>query len=314
METPVLYFYSPRETKVSVHVRFSKGLITEWYPHVTRYTPSSTLKNAALFTGDLEDGSLTWDGVAIRPGDESPLPREANESRYYAARATASAPLQVAAPKGVQNEKFLFYRGVSREDSPIAARALGSGDVQVENRGGLPVAMLMMFDRRGGKTGIRLVKNVNAATTLQAPELSGTAEAASEEMLAALMNEGLYPDEARAMLETWKDAWFEEGTRLLYIVPRPFVDRVLPLTITPTPANVTRVFVGRLELVSTRTQTAIETALATGDEPTLAKYNRFLRPMLEILAQREADPVKAKLIHMRLKQPYAPLVAQVEPD
>jgi hypothetical protein len=313
METPVLYFYSPRETKVSVHVRFSKGLITEWYPHVQRYTPSSTLKNAALLSGDLEVGSLTWDGVAIRPGDESPLPRETNESRYYAARATASAPLQVASPKGAQNEKFLFYRGVSREESPIAARALGNGDVQAENQSGLPLAMLMMFDRRGAQCGFRSVKNVEA-TTLHAPALSGTVEAASEEMLATLMNEGLYPDEARAMVETWKDAWFEEGTRLLYIVPRPFVDRVLPLTITPTPANVTRVFVGRLELVSPRTQTAIETALATGDEPTLAKYNRFLRPMLEILAQREVDPVKAKLIHRRMQRPYAPLVAQELPN
>lgn len=313
METPVLYFYSPRETKVSVHVRFSKGLITEWYPHATRYTPSGALKNAALFTGDLEDGSLTWDRVAVRPGDESPLAHETNESRYYAARATASAPLQVASPKGAQNEKFLFYRGVSREDSPIAARALANGDLQVENQSGLPVAMLMMFERQGGKRGFRLVKNVEA-TTLEAPALSGPVEAASEEMLAALMNEGLYPDEARAMLETWKDAWFEEGTRLLYIVPRPFVDRVLPLKITPTPANVTRVFVGRLEVVSPRTQTAIETALATGDEPTLAKYKRFLRPMLEILAQREKDLVKAKLIHRRMEQPYAPLVAQDIPN
>ena len=312
METPVLYFYAPRETKVSVHVRFSKGLITEWYPQATRYTPSSTLKNAALFSGDLEDGSLTWEGVAIRPGDESPLPRETKESRYYAARATASAPLRVNSPKGTQDEKFLFYRGVSREDSPIAARTLGNGDVQVENQSGLPVTMLMVFDRRGDTTGFRSVRNIEAAMTLPAPALDGTVETASEEMLAALMNEGLYPDEARAMLETWKDSWFEEGTRLLYIVPRPFVDRVLPLTITPEPANMTRVFVGRLEVVSPRTQTAIETALATGDEPTLAKYNRFLQPMLEILAQRETDPVKAGLIQRRLKQPYAPLVAQVE--
>src|SRR5207244_2948666 len=33
METPVLYFYAPREHTVSVHVDFDKGLTTEWYPH-----------------------------------------------------------------------------------------------------------------------------------------------------------------------------------------------------------------------------------------------------------------------------------------
>src|SRR5215813_12646416 len=33
METPVLYFYAPRDVNVSVRVTFSKGIITEWYPH-----------------------------------------------------------------------------------------------------------------------------------------------------------------------------------------------------------------------------------------------------------------------------------------
>ena len=32
METPVLYFYSDRETTMSVKVDFPKGRITEWYP------------------------------------------------------------------------------------------------------------------------------------------------------------------------------------------------------------------------------------------------------------------------------------------
>src|SRR5262245_38872698 len=32
METPVLYFYTPRSMSLSVRVDFPKGLITEWYP------------------------------------------------------------------------------------------------------------------------------------------------------------------------------------------------------------------------------------------------------------------------------------------
>ncbi len=32
METPVIYFYSPREVVASVQVRFPYGVITEWYP------------------------------------------------------------------------------------------------------------------------------------------------------------------------------------------------------------------------------------------------------------------------------------------
>jgi hypothetical protein len=54
--------------------------------------------------------------------------------------------------------------------------------------------------------------------------------------------------EARAMVETWRDTWFAPGTRLFYLVPRAMVDRVLPLDIDPQPLDVTRVFVGRIEL------------------------------------------------------------------
>ena len=32
METPVIYFYTGRETKISVKVGFPTGTITEWYP------------------------------------------------------------------------------------------------------------------------------------------------------------------------------------------------------------------------------------------------------------------------------------------
>ena len=41
METPVLYFYTNHPTTLSVHVAFSQGLITEWYPHANRVEPAS---------------------------------------------------------------------------------------------------------------------------------------------------------------------------------------------------------------------------------------------------------------------------------
>jgi hypothetical protein len=313
METPVLYFYSPRETEVSVHVSFSRGLITEWYPHAAKFTPSGPppgqAKWAVLKTGET-DGSVTWDSVAIRPGDEGALAQEVNESRYYAARRTASTPLSVAAPSGVQHEKFLFYRGVSSEASPVMARSLADGAVRVENVSGDTIAKIFRFERRGTQAGFRSVASVDNAATLEAPDLNGSVERTSEEVLAALMDQGLYPDEARAMVETWKDSWFEEGTRLLYIVSRTFVDRVLPLSISPAPSEVTRVFVGRLELVSPRTRMAIESALANGDEGGLAKYNRFLQPILGILADRETNPAVLTLIRDRLQRPYVALAAQ----
>ena len=94
------------------------------------------------------------------------------------------------------------------------------------------------------------------------------------------------------MLETWKASWFEEGSRLIYIVPRSFVDSVLPLNIKPAPANTVRVFVGRLELITPATQQAVESAFATGDSATLAKYSRFLDPILVFMMQQSTDEAR----------------------
>jgi len=310
METPVLYFHSTQEATVSVQVTFSKGLITEWYPHAASHAPNDRNFLNTAVTEKQSVGSVTWSGVMLRPSGEGLLPHEQKDGRYYAARFTNSTLLSVRTVKGTQSEKFLFYRGVSSEESPVNAKVLADGNVAVANLTHEPLAKLFWFERRGKATGIRATAGLGEKTVMPAPELSGTAEAAEGELLSALMEQGLYPDEARAMLETWKDSWFEEGSRLLYIVPPSFVNRVLPLSISPMPVETTRVFVGRLELVTAKTGSALLTALASGDETTLAKYNRFLQPMLEILLQRETDPLKTQMIRRRLAQPYAPVSSE----
>jgi hypothetical protein len=51
------------------------------------------------------------------------------------------------------------------------------------------------------------------------------------------------------------------------------------------PAQIVRVFVGRLEIVTPATAVAVRTALAQNDEATLDKYGRFLEPILQIVKQ-----------------------------
>jgi hypothetical protein len=74
------------------------------------------------------------------------------------------------------------------------------------------------------------------------------------------------------------------------------VDSVLPLSISPAPAQTVRVFVGRLELITPVTQRAVEQALASHDRATLAKYNRFLVPIVErIIAGEKNSSRQAQL-------------------
>ena len=72
-----------------------------------------------------------------------------------------------------------------------------------------------------------------------------------QDMARALVNAGLYEKEARAMVNTWQDQWFaEEGTRVLYLLPRAWTDRTLQLQVSPQPDQVVRVMVGRAELIT----------------------------------------------------------------
>jgi hypothetical protein len=67
----------------------------------------------------------------------------------------------------------------------------------------------------------------------------------------ALVKQGLYPREAAAMVKAWSDSWLQEdGLRVLYILPRAWTDRTLPLRLDPEPSQLTRVMVGRAEILS----------------------------------------------------------------
>lgn len=88
------------------------------------------------------------------------------------------------------------------------------------------------------------------------------------------------------MLETWQDSWFEEGSRLIYIVPARAIDAILPLQIEPAPVETTRVFVGRIELITPATQRIVQEALAKSDWAATDPYARFLDPILARLYDR----------------------------
>ncbi|MGA7221144.1 MAG: hypothetical protein WBX38_22710 [Candidatus Sulfotelmatobacter sp.] len=149
---------------------------------------------------------------------------------------------------------------------------------------------------------IRLASPLQKEMSLDPPDLSGTFESISRDLQDALTSQGLYPDEAHAMIETWKQSWFEEGSRLFYIVPRNFLNTILPLTINPAPSQTVRVFVGRLELITPATTQAIEKILATHDIEGLQKYNRFLEPILDVL--KEENPDRAPQIEKDLYLTY----------
>ncbi len=303
METPVLYFYSPSETTVSVKVGFSKGVITEWYPHTSHIEPDprKVLPDSALFEGS-GDGSIEWNSVAVEPGLAASFPSDHSEAHYYAARETSAAPVVVKTRAGIQQEKFLFYRGVSVFSVPVSARATADGRVMVRNLGPDQIPGVILFERRGDRVRYRVGGALQNETVLDPPELDSTEESLGRDLEGMLIAQGLYADEARAMVETWKLSWFEEGCRVLYIVPANFVNSVLPLAINPAPSQTVRAFVGRMELITPATEQAVKNALAGHDRSTISKYGRFLDPIMEQL--RAENPGGAAELDKELMDTY----------
>jgi len=276
METPVLYFYGPRDARADVKVAFPGGTITEWYPKAA-----------------VSNSTIEWRDVRISPRAEPRLTSD-GQSHYYAARHTDAAPLQV----GSEGEKFLFYRGVGTFPLPISAKLTEEGNILVKTQAADTVSGVVLFENRGGVRRYSVVGDVRGEMTLQPQILQGKWPDLLTDLEAILADQGLYPKEAHAMVETWSDSWFEEGTRLFYIVPRPAIDSILPLNIQPAPSQIARVFVGRMEILTPAVQDEVRQAVANNDRATLQKYGRFLDPLAKRIGIQSAllDSIHTSLL------------------
>jgi hypothetical protein len=211
-----------------------------------------------------------------------------------------------------QAEHFLFYRGVGHLDSPLkidsTARSMVGTAAAARHDSSLvclsPQSSSDKFSNYSDSWLVDIRSNGTCAffyrnlSEKKKPSLPGSAFlpgwfplgshlAFSEEkysadnltqikasMQAALVKEGLYPDEASAMLRTWDLSYFKSpGLRFFYIVPRAWTDKLLPLKITGAPTEITRVMVGRIELITDEQKAALA-RLAAGPCPDLASVKQ----------------------------------------
>ncbi len=289
METPVLYFYAPQETTVFVNVDFPKGKITEWYPQAREV-----------------GAGITWGFVKVMPGAKCSLPSEKAPSHYYPARETDSTPIRVCGVQGAdaEYEKFLFYRGAGTFDLPLRA-TLTDGRVRLESAVPGTIAQAILFEKKGKVAGYRICQNPKEAWSDEQSVASGLPRKDSDykslkqELEKMLVAQGLYPKEAKAMIKTWQDSWFEEGLRIIYVVPRAVTDAVLPLTLEPKPKELVRVLVGRLEILTPQMEQELAALVvkldnesyAVREEATraLKKLGRFAEPVLKKLLKQTQD-------------------------
>ena len=281
METPILYFYAKEETAVSVKVGFPGGRITEWYPQARA-----------------GGGGLDWGRFQVMPGARAELAHDRRENHYYPARDTDAALVRVGGDQKAEHEKFLFYRGVGNFALPLSVRLEG-GRVLVRNAHAGGVSKVILFERRGGRAGYVVRASPRDEESVERPALTGGVESLRGEMKALLVSHGLYEREAEAMLNTWRDSWFEDGLRVFYVLPRQAIDAILPVTIDPRPREFVRVLVGRAELITPEMEGHVAGQLARLDEAStgvrdaalkeINRYGRFTETVLGQVSAHASD-------------------------
>jgi len=307
-ETPVIYFYTGTRQHVWVTVGFPRGFWTQWYPQARVVRPQLVQHGTPP---EPRDGSLQWEAEVLPPGrDEPALPPLAAGSLWRHAREVDAAFVKTldrtrggdAPPE--EAERFLFYRGLGRGALPMRLE----GDTLVWDAPE-PARAVFVLRVEGDRGAFRHVPQVERGKPERAavPALADArplpefAERLAGELAARFTECGLYAKEARALAETWRESWFQtEGVRVLFVLPRPWVDAAMPMQIAPEPKELVRVIVGRLEALTPERERAAAAAVADLAAPDatrrergfdwLRAQGRYVEPVVRRVVATTGDP------------------------
>lgn len=278
LETPVLYFYPPAGAgplpRFDVSVKFRGGIVNEFYPSAEASVAVDEERvNAKMEAGLIKSwdgsvldnyvvGSLRWNGLTLK--DSAKL-RSTSSPVWLAPRHVRST--NVVARSG-EAERYLFYRGVAHLDALMRTEVTASevflrapSRLRWLRQPSMSFRDLWLVDvRPDGKVaffenGSLQIANDTARDLARIPRFREKdyspvkLDSLRASMKRTLVSAGLFEDEAEAMLETWKESYFQKpGLRIFYIVPKDWIDYFLPLQIS-VPHQLTRVLVGRIDLL-----------------------------------------------------------------
>jgi hypothetical protein len=191
------------------------------------------------------------------------FPAVAPDDIWAPSRRVASIPVAV----GGERERFIFYRGLGAFELPLQMTVDATDRISVNNLStdASPALFLLRVHPGGGAIielgalpGRGVMPNIPSPIGGKEHNLDVYVAEAQDKIAAALVRTGLYADEARAMVDTWSKSYFKtEGLRILYVVPRAWTDKLLPLSVQPAPAAMVRTLVGRVELLAPSEEQAL---------------------------------------------------------
>lgn len=305
LETPVLYCHGDAPGPIEVSVDFRGGWLTQFYPNAD--TAGAPETPAATLTADTV-GNLTWPALILHSDGRGPTTQDRVWLSPRAVRAS-----WIRSSNG-EMEKFLFYRGVGHLDAPLRVRREGhtltiTSSPESPSASAIRQAWLVEI-RPDGTAAFHEISmpagSGSATETFEPAQFQKTgARQLRVTLCNALVADGLFADEAEALLDTWEASYFKSaGLRLFFLVPSAWTDAVLPVRITGDPP-ITRVMVGRIELLSP-VQRELLARLSTsqpaeGDLPAYAALGRFRDALLlEELRRRPTAALRSFATRMGL--------------
>jgi hypothetical protein len=260
LETPVIYFYPPPDAPpltIDLNVAFRGGWLTQFFPAALCSAPGAFYQlNAKTI------GKLSWPQLNVGGNANGPATSARAWTAPRAVRATS-----ITATNG-ECERYVFYRGVGRLNAPLRiSRQDGALAIQSQLEPSVADSLVLqklwlIESRADGGFAYRTLKpltiaahsrSIVATTPASFPDKefrAGNLADLRQDMRSAMVQDGLFADEADALLNTWEVSYFKSaGLRLFFLVPRAWTDHYLPLDFSK-PTHLTRLMVGRIELVT----------------------------------------------------------------
>lgn len=309
LETPVLYFHLPEDAQpitLDVEVACRGGWLSEFFPRGDATLPGMDVDPIGRIDPQ-RDGTLAWRDVRVG-GERSAEPPSTDAAVWLAPRNVAACDLSV----GDEAERFLFYRGVGNVEPPLAvthsadrtellvrerrspgAKALrcstGPGFlVHVDPERGCAFRELppLPLGRDDADDGTVLTRT--RAAFAPADFAAANGPRLRQAMHTALVADGLFADEATALLDTWRVSYFQSpGLRVFWLLPQEWTDAVMPLRLSRE-ASIDRVMVARIELIDDHARAQLA-RLRAGPSSTSAWFHDVTTKLARDEPQRFAE-------------------------
>lgn len=242
-DKPVIWFYGPDQTKISVTVMAEKGFATASFPKAQVLTRrfSHIDRKAQMVSLLTETAGFRWDGTLTKE-PTGKVPAVAKEHWWQTARDAGGLYFNAAGTA----ERFLFYEATAFQEPTVSAR-VSADAITVRNSDELPSGPVILLANTGGNHFVRVIESVgaNAAVKVNRDEMLKEAvgvEAVLTACAAQWASCGMTDAESKAIVQVWREDLLKPDNFLLISrLPPKLYAAIFSLTIEPAPTELVRV-------------------------------------------------------------------------